>query len=233
MTQVTDAAGAFVQQVPSAGGAFPVYSHSERRADAVVHAAGVAFALVGAAALLIAGLQHPTACQAVGLPLYAVGLIAMLTCSAAYNLTAETPRKEILRKLDRAAIFVMIAGTYAPLVLCKLDGPWGIGLFAWQWSLAMIGLVLALGFPRRAEWVSLLLYLLMGWSIVAAVKPLGLGLDSRAMMLLLAGGLIYTGGVGFYLARRMPYHNAVWHVCVLVAAVAHYLAIFDAVVIHA
>lgn len=212
---------------------FPAYSRPERRVDAVIHAAGVAFAFIGAAALLIAGLQDATACRAVGLPLYAFGLIAVLTCSAAYNLTPVSPAKEVLRKLDRAAIFVMIAGTYAPLVLCKIDGPWGIGLFAWQWTLALVGLTLTFALPRRAEWASLLLYLLMGWSILPAVQPLGLSLASRPMLLLVVGGLIYTGGVGFYLARRLRYHNALWHICVLAAAITHYLAIFEAVVIRA
>lgn len=210
---------------------FPVYTRAERVADAAVHACGITIAIVGALLILVFGLRDASTCQIVGLPLYAGGLVAMLSCSALYNLAQRRARKEIFRRLDRAAIFLMIAGTYAPLTLCTIGGDWGIGLFVGQWCLAALGFVLVFGFPRRFEWVLLLLYLLMGWSILLALGPLIHGTDQRALMLLLAGGLIYTGGVGIYSAKRMPFHNALWHLCVLAAATTHYFAILDAVVI--
>lgn len=212
---------------------FPVYTRAERIADAAIHACGVTLAIVGALLMLVFGLRNASACQMVGLPLYAGGLVAMLSCSALYNLVQRRAPKEIFRRLDRGAIFLMIAGTYAPLTLCKVGGDWGIGLFITQWCLAALGLVLVFGFPRRFEWVLLLLYLLMGWSILLALGPLMQGMGERALMLLLAGGLIYTGGVAIYSAKRMPFRNALWHLCVLAAATAHYFAILDAVVLGA
>jgi hemolysin III len=204
---------------------FPFYSPNERRADIGVHVAGVLMSVVGVSWLLHAGFDGADAAAVLGMSLYAAGLIGMLAFSALYNMSRAPRRKEILRRFDRAAIFLMIAGTYSPFALSKMGGVAGLALFAPIWCLALFGVGLAFAFPRRSDRLALVLYLAMGWSILIALKPLLGAVSIRIVALLLAGGIVYTLGVVIHLARRLPYHNALWHACVLAAAGCHYLAV--------
>jgi len=212
---------------PRARSSFPQYSPGERRADLGVHVAGLLLAAIAAPLLLVIGIDQSGARAALGLALYAAGLLAMLAFSAGYNMTARARSKEILRRFDRAAIYCMIAGTYSPFALDRIAGAPGIGLFVVLWCLAVLGVVLAFAFPRTSDRVALALYLSMGWSIVIAIGPLVEAVPREVVALLLAGGAVYTLGVAFHLARRLPYHNAVWHGCVLAAAGCHYAAVFS------
>jgi len=210
-------------------GPFPDFDPAERVADGVIHVVGVGVGLVAIVVLLAVGLPGADAATAVSLPLYAAGLLATLTFSALYNMARHPERKERLRRFDHAAIFVMIAGSYTPFALVKIGGGWGIGLLAWVWVLALGGVVLKLTRPRRAERLSIALYLVIGWSVLAAIVPLVEAVAPPVVALLLAGGVIYTVGVVFHLLRRLPFHNAIWHVCVLIGAACHYAAVFRAV----
>jgi hemolysin III len=166
-----------------------------------------------------------------GVGLYGFGLLAMLGCSALYSLAKPSARKENLRRLDRAAIFTMIAGSYTPFFLMRIGGGWGWGMLLFVWLVAAFGVAVALGAPRRFERVQLAAYLLLGWSIVVASGPLVAQVAPAAIMLLIAGGLLYSLGVPFYLWRRLSYHNAIWHGLVLAAAGCHYAAVVVGVVL--
>jgi len=199
-----------------------------RTADILVHVAGLLAAAIGAPLLLLACLPEGGRAAALGLPLYVGGLVAMLTCSLLYNGLRRPRLKAILRRCDRAAIFAMIAGTYSPLVLCVIGGGWGLGLFCFVWTAAVVGMTLVLAFPRRTERLALALYLGLGWCILAALPALIEAVGWTVLALLLAGGLVYTGGVAFHLSRRLRYADALWHGCVVAAAACHYAAIFTA-----
>ncbi len=214
-------------------GPFPDFTPAERTADTAIHVVGVTGGVVGSAVLLAVGLPGADVATAVSLPLYVAGLLAMLTFSALYNLARHPGRKERLRRFDHAAIFVMIAGSYTPFALVKIGGGWGTGLLVFVWVLALAGVTLKLTRPRRAERLSIALCLVMGWSVVVAVVPLVEAVAPPVFVLLLAGGVIYTIGVLFHLWRRLPFHNAIWHLCVLIAAGCHYAAIFGAVALPA
>lgn len=204
---------------------WPDYSPGEQRADACIHIVGVIAGLAGVAVLMAVALLEGDALAMIGLALYGGGLLAMLGCSALYNMTAPSVRKERLRRLDHAAIFIMIAGTYTPFTLLGIGGLPGWELFGFVWLVAIGGAAMKLIFPRRLERVSIALYLLLGWSILAAPgSPLS-ALPSPAITLLAIGGLLYSLGVLFHLWDRLPYHNAVWHALVLAAAGSHYAAI--------
>lgn len=207
------------------------YSRPERLCDLAVHLVGLGMAAVALPVLLALGFQGEPA-AAIGLSLYAVGVVAMLTFSALYNAVERSDAKAWLRRCDRAAIFVMIAGTYSPFALARMEGALGLGLFVFIWTLAILGAVLALAWPRRSDRIALGLYLVMGWSIVVALEPLARSVGGTAMALLLAGGVIYTAGVGFHLSKRR-FRNVIWHCCVLVAAACHYAAILTAVALAA
>jgi hemolysin III len=208
----------------------PRYSRGERVIDAIIHALGMSAGLAGCAALAAAAPPDAGARLMVALALYAAGLVAMLGCSALYNLAGEGPRKALLRRFDHAAIFVMIAGTHTPVALVAIGGAWGWGLLAVVWTGAIAGAALKLLGPGRFDRVSLVAYLLLGWVVLAALRPLLDALPPPDVALLLGGGLLYSLGVVVHLATGLPYHNALWHALVLAAAACHYAAILRLVV---
>jgi hemolysin III len=205
------------------------YSRGEMVADAAVHALGAVFGLAACGLLAAATLPRAGAdpLRALAIWVYAAGLGAMLGCSALYNLApAGSPRKALLRRCDRAAIFAMIAGTYTPFAGVALGGVVGGGLLAFVWVAAAAGAAHALlGRRGGREGVAVLLYLLLGWCGVVLVVPLSAALSTGALALLAAGGVLYTAGTAFHLADRLPYHNAAWHASVLGAAARHFAAV--------
>ncbi len=211
-------------------GTFPAYTRPELLCDLAVHVTGIVSALIAIPFLLTLGLAKGDWAVAVSLPLYAAGLMAMLVCSALYNMVGHPNAKEWLRRFDHAAIFIMIAGTYSPFTLSKIGGVWGIGIFTLVWVLAISGIVIAFLFPRKADRLIIGLCLAIGWSIVLSLQPLIDSVTDHVLILLSVGGVIYTVGVGFHLATKLPYHNAIWHLFVLVAAAIHFAAVMEAVV---
>ena len=195
------------------------------RADAAVHALGLVLGVVGSVAILVVAVGSSRPAQVVPILVYVFGLLAMLGCSAAYNLRITSPRREWLRRFDHAAIFVMIAGTYTPLTVLKLREPWSSGLTAVMWTAAALGIAAKLLQPRRIESLSVVLYLLMGWIGLLALDELLASVEPTTLLLLLAGGVVYSLGTIFHLSSRLPYQQALWHASVLVAASIHYAAI--------
>jgi hemolysin III len=202
------------------------YARAEYAADAAVHVFGLVAAAVGCLALGLAAPQPVGPRLVVALGLYAAGLVAMLGCSALYNMAGAGRWKPVLQRLDHAAIFVMIAGTYSPVTLLAIGGGWGWGLFATVWTGALGGVVLKLLAPARIERIAILFYLALGWAGVVAVEPLLKALGWPDLLLLLAGGLLYSLGVPVHLATRLRFHDALWHVCVLAGAACHYALVF-------
>ncbi len=199
-----------------------LYTRHEDIADAIVHVLGIVFAINASLWLLF----HVTGLSVVvSVTVYCLGLLAMIGFSAAYNLVPHhRPSKQILRRLDHAAIFIMIAGTYTPFAVNRLGG-YGTIILAIIWLAATFGVVLKVLYPRRFEIASLALYIGMGWLIVTVIAPLAHAMATFDFWLLIAGGFIYTAGVAFYVIERIPYHKAIWHAAVLVAAVLQFSAI--------
>jgi hemolysin III len=144
---------------------------------------------------------------------------------------AQPRLKEWLRRFDHAAIFLMIAGTYTPFVLIEMNTPWGLSLLAVVWAIAAVGIVLQLFAPRYLGGLSVALYLIQGWAVLAALEPLMTALPGRVLTLLMAGGVLYTVGVVFHLWERLPYQNAIWHGFVLTAATCHFAAVIFVVAV--
>jgi hemolysin III len=210
---------------------YPCYRKSEEVADRYVHICGVASGIGAATTLVALAASRHDRLLTLAIALYALGLIAMLLCSALYNMTRPSARKERLRRLDRAAIFVMIAGTYTPFLLSRIGGAWGVGMFVFVSLTAGLGATVAVALPRRFERLQLAGYLTLAWSVVVIPGPLAAAVAPAAILLLLLGGLLYTLGVVFHLWRRLSYHNAIWHGFVLVAAGCHYAAVLVGVVL--
>jgi hemolysin III len=206
------------------------YRAGELAADRIIHMMGTLAGAVGSAILVgiaAAVAVLPTFSASL---VYSVCLVTMLGCSAAYNLASDASRRGFLRQLDHAAIFLMIAGTYTPFTTCRLHGVWGIGMTTAVWTGAVTGAVMKLICPRRVEQVSTVAYLALGWIILVGMRPLLSSVDIQTAVLLGVGGVLYTIGTGFHLWRALPFHNAIWHSFVLVAASCHYAAILHGVV---
>jgi len=162
---------------------------------------------------------------------YVAGLLAMLGFSAAYNMWPVSPTKWLLRRFDHSAIYVMIAGTYTPLLLQMQASVATVALLAGVWATALVGAALKLAFPGRLDRISIALYLALGWSVLAAYDSVLPALPSSALVLLALGGLLYSGGVIFHVWSRLRFQNAIWHAFVLAAAACHWGAIVDCIVL--
>jgi hemolysin III len=213
-------------RTPTAAPPFPAEpDRGAYAADAVVHAVGLAAGAFACLGLALAAPAPPGRLLALALGLYAGGLLAMLGCSAAYNLAGAGRWKRRLQRLDHAAIFLMIAGTYTPITLLGIGGGWGWGLFAAVWTGALCGALLKLLAPARIERTAILLYLLLGWTGLVAIEPLLRSLDWPDLALLVLGGLFYSLGVRLHLAEWLRFHTALWHGCVLAGAGCHYAVV--------
>jgi hemolysin III len=199
--------------------------------DRIIHITGTFAGIVGSAMLV--GIAAGVAERPVFLAslIYSICLLTMLGCSAAYNLVSNGPRREFLRQLDHAAIFLMIAGTYSPFTTCRLHGVWAIGMTATVWTGAITGAVMKLICPRCIRRGSIVAYLALGWMILVGMRSMLGSVDALTALLIGVGGLLYSIGVGFHLWRALPFHNAIWHSFVLVAAGCHYAAILHGVVL--
>jgi hemolysin III len=204
-----------------------VYPPREELANAVTHGLGLLLSVAGLVLLVVAAARHGDAWQVTSVAIYGASLVVLYTTSTLYHSIPGAERKRVLRKFDHAAIFLLIAGSYTPFLLVSLRGPWGWSLFGVVWGLAVVGIALKFWFAGRFRTVSTLLYLAMGWLVMVAVKPLALALGAGGFRPLIAGGLCYTLGAGFYLWKRLPYHHAVWHVFVLCGSVCHWAAVYS------
>ncbi len=207
----------------------PQYRRAERLADNAVHVVGVALGIAGALRLATL-MQHLNSfAEQLAMAVYSIGLVTMLAVSAAYNMWPPTPLKSWLRRFDHSAIYVMIAGSYTPFIVQVPDGWTAFALLSVVWGVALIGLIFNLAAPSHLERLSIVLYLALGWSGLAAYHDLGSVLDGATWILLAAGGLIYSAGVAFHLSESLPFHNAIWHVFVLGGALTHYAAVLGLV----
>ncbi len=204
---------------------FPSYTGAEVAADRVVHILGLSTATASIAWLAASLGTAATPRQVVAFLIYGAGLIGMLAASAAYNLAPPGRAKSVLRRLDHAMIFVMIAGSYTPFTLTALGPRLGMALFVAVWAVAAIGIALKLAWFHRVERASLALYLAMGWMLLVVIRPLMIALPGAVLILLLAGGIVYSLGSLVHVRDRVPFHNAIWHAMVLVAAGLHLAAI--------
>ena len=200
-------------------------SRGEIVADGIVHAVGLTAAVAGARVLIAAAAVHGASVAAVAV--YAATLIGMFVFSAAYSLGARLHFHEVLRRLDFAAIFILIAGTYTPFTTGALHGGLAIALTAAVWAIAAFGVVLKTTLaPYGLRNLTTLLYVAFGWIGVVAAEPFLAVLSPTVLWLVLAGGVIYTLGTIFYTVKRMPYRRAIWHTFVVAGAAVHFCAIF-------
>ena len=157
--------------------------------------------------------------------IYGATLIVLYGASTLYHSVTVPDIKKVLQKLDHAAIYLLIAGTYTPFTLISLRGGWGWTLFGLVWTIAIAGIVMELVVKRRHKGISIGLYLGLGWLGMIAIKPILANVEPGGLILLLVGGLFYSLGVIFYVWNTLVYHHAIWHLFVLAGSAFHFFAI--------
>ena len=183
--------------------------------------------------MLVTALNSLPAAATVSLAIYGLSLLAMLGFSAAYHLLPAPAWKGVLQRLDHAAIFVKIAGTYTPFAWIKIGGLSGYALLGSVWGIALLGAAGKLLFNRHWKGLDIALYLALGWAGLAALNPLIASLTPKVLALLAIGGVLYSVGVIFHLWESLKYQNAIWHAFVLAATCFHFSAVTTALFTHA
>lgn len=193
-------------------------------ANSVTHGVGAILALAGAVVLMVTAMGG-TAYQVVSCSVFGGTLILVYVCSTLYHSLVRTRARQVLRIIDHAAIYLLIAGTYTPFVLVPLHGQLGWRLFGVVWSLAIVGVVFKSFAVDRFAVASVVVYLGMGWLVVVAVRPLLNALTWHGISWIALGGLFYTAGVVFYAFDHLSYFHAFWHLFVLAGSTCHYFAV--------
>jgi hemolysin III len=200
-------------------------SLGEEIANSISHGAGLVVGALAAPVLIIASARQGDPAFIVGATIFAATIVLMYLASTLYHALADNRAKRVFRILDHGSIYLLIAGTYSPFTLGMLGGAWGWTLFGVVWGLAILGIVMKSTGRAWHPVFSTGLYLLMGWLAVIAVRPLWTHLPAVSLAWLAAGGLAYTGGIGFYAARRLRYGHFVWHLFVVTGTACHVLAV--------
>jgi hemolysin III len=212
-------------ETPNPAFAWP-YDRAEIATDGVIHAIGCAFGIIAAPWVVIVAARTQSPQEFAAIAVYALGLVLMLGLSGAYNMWPVSPTKWLLRRFDHAAIYVMIAGTYTAFVSQMPGDAASRALLIGVWGAAIVGAALKLALPGRYDRLSLVLYLLIGWSGALYYQRVVESLPGASLVLLLVGGALYTIGIVFHAWNGLRFQNAIWHGFVLAAAICHYAAIF-------
>ncbi|MEJ0085878.1 MAG: hemolysin III family protein [Pseudomonadota bacterium] len=205
----------------------PAYSRPEEFAHALTAGLGIVACAIAIPWLAWAAAGDPL--RLAGAMVFGVTAFAMFATSVIYHWERSPERKLYLRKLDHSAIYLLIAGTYTPFTLVAMQGAWGWSLFGVVWTLAVLGIVAKTTVGFRYPRLSTILYLGMGWLIVVAIQPLRASLTTAEIAWIGAGGLLYTGGVPFYIWKSRRYTHAVWHLFVLGGVACHFAAVLSLV----
>lgn len=204
------------------------YSRAEERANMLSHGLGLLLSVVGLVALLLRAFeQQADALSWVSYSLYGASMMLLFLASTLYH-AIDVPRaKRALKTFDHCAIYLLIAGSYTPFLLIALRTPLAIGLMVVIWLIALVGIVMKVAFVYRFKRLSLVTYLLMGWLSLVVIYQLAMTLPLESLMLLAIGGVVYSLGVVFYVAKRIPYNHAIWHLFVLAGCACHFFAIYQ------
>jgi hemolysin III len=200
------------------------YSTGEEVAHAVTHGVGAALAVAGLVVLVVLAARRADAWRIVAFSVYGATLILLYLASTLYHAFPWPRVKRVFKVLDHSSIYMLIAGTYTPICLVAMRGPWGWTLFGLIWAMAVGGICYKIFLIGRAKILSVVFYIAMGWLAVIAVKPMWIMLPKSAIAWIFAGGLFYTLGVVFYAMKGVRYHHAVWHGFVLCGSVCHFFA---------
>jgi len=201
------------------------YTVGEEIANGIIHGIATLLSIAGLVVLIVLAAVHGSAWHVVGFSVFGSTLIILFSASTLYHSLSYTPARKVFRIIDHSAILLLIAGTYTPFLLVSLRGALGWSLFGVIWGIAVTGIVFKCIFGSRARGFYILLYIILGWLCILAIKKILIYIPAPALVLLAVGGLIYTIGVVFYAWRKLPFGHFIWHIFVLCGSVCHYLSL--------
>lgn len=201
------------------------YSVAEEIVNSLSHGIGALLSIAGLVVLIVFASLYGNSWHIVSFAIYGSTLIVLYAASTLYHSIPQPTLKKVLMKLDHAAIFLLIAGTYTPFVLVSLRGAWGWTLFGIVWALAIAGVTIKSITIFRFRKVSVVVYLFMGWLGLVAIKELVTAVPLHSLTLLIIGGICYTTGVIFYAWRKMPFNHGIWHAFVLCGSILHFFSV--------
>ncbi len=202
------------------------YSKNEELANVVTHLFGVLLGLIGLISILRKGYENNDTVYSISGLIFCLSLILLYSSSTLYHITTQPNLKKKLKILDHASIFILIAGTYTPFTMVAMHGRWAWIIFGIVWTFAFIGVIFKIFYAGKFKYLSTIIYILMGWVAVIAGPNFYESLGPKALFWVVAGGLFYTFGTIFYLAKSYRYHHAIWHLFVLLGSISHYISIF-------
>ncbi|MBK1883345.1 hemolysin III family protein [Luteolibacter pohnpeiensis] len=201
------------------------HTHREEVANVMTHAAGVLLSIAALVGMILAA--QGSALAVVSVTVFGASLILLYLSSTLYHVFTTVRTKQFFQMLDHACIYLLIAGSYTPVTLISLKGPWGWSLFGAVWGLAIAGVMVKTLIPgKKDHWISTALYVVMGWLVVIAIGPLLKALPFAGLAWLVAGGLSYTLGVVFFAWTSLRFHHAIWHLFVLGGSACHVVAVW-------
>ena len=201
------------------------HSFREEIANSISHGLGLLLALVALPVLVLAAIEIGNVRFLVGVSVFGGTMVLLYLASTLYHSMTHEAAKQLFRVFDHTAIFLLIAGTYTPFSLGVLRGPWGWSMLAMVWTLAIIGIILKIRKRTRHSRISIVLYVIMGWLAVIAIKPMIMLIPVPGILLIFAGGLAYTGGLAFFAAQRIRYNHFIWHLFVIAGTTCHFFAV--------
>jgi hemolysin III len=208
----------------------PTTTFGEELASSITHGVGTALAFVAMVVLMVAAATQGDAWHVIACSIFGITLILSYLSSTLYHALPQPGVRALFRLFDHAAIFLLIAGSYTPFTLVTLRGPWGWSLFSVIWALALLGILCEVFAAGRLALVRVAVYIVMGWTIVVATRPMLDLVAPGGLLLLLWGGIAYTAGTIFYVWRKLPYNHAIWHLFVLAGSALHFFAILKYVI---
>jgi len=204
------------------------YSKGEEITNAITHGLGIIFGIFALVFLIITHYQSSQFHELLSYIIYGSTLIILYISSTLYHGIPMQKTKKYLRKFDHASIFLLIAGTYTPIALVALQGRLGWTIFITIWSVALLGIIFKVFFINKLKIISVIMYLLMGWTIIFIIKPIIVALSTLSLVYLIIGGLFYTVGVLFYAlqSKGFKYSHSIWHLFVLAGSIFHFIMIY-------
>ena len=197
----------------------------EEIANSISHGLGLVLALVAVPVLVLSAMRAGDVRFLIGVSVFGATMVLLYLASTLYHSVTHEAAKHWFRLFDHTAIFLLIAGSYTPFALGVLRGPWGWSMLAAVWTLAIVGITLKIIARTRHSRISIVLYVLMGWLAVVATKPILELIPLPGILLILAGGIAYTGGLAFFAAHRIRYNHFIWHLFVIAGTVCHFFAV--------
>lgn len=204
--------------------AFDYKNPQEELWNAITHGVGFLLSIPALVMLIIAGVKHGSATAIVSFTIFGVSMVVLFLMSTLLH-SMPVKLKKLFSVFDHSAIYILIAGTYTPFLLVTIKGALGWSLFGVIWGLAILGILFKVFFIHKYEAVSLVFYIVMGWLIVSAIKPLYVNLPTEGFVLLIIGGILYTFGSIFYAWRKIPFNHAIWHIFVIAGSASMFFSV--------